>query len=214
MQIENALQTLQPLPEDMATWSNIVRGLPSNAALRLDDMNIDVANLQTLATRTPRQAEPGQTNSAAEVQRTLNYAIEIDKRLAAWPDSLPPSWYVRRISLPAWLSCQPPTDYAPKLFSTTTEVAQRMTDGICANIPFHLGDKMKPVRLGNQTVNFPQLPGMLPKDHYRVAAAVGSWFIIGALYSAMNPQLPLKEGQRAWIGGQLRRAMIIYNIQR
>jgi hypothetical protein len=46
-------------------------------------MNIEGADLQTMASTTLQFGAFGQTDPATEVQQILKYAIEIDKRLVA-----------------------------------------------------------------------------------------------------------------------------------
>jgi hypothetical protein len=88
------MQALKPLPQDITNQAEITRDLLSNAALRLDDINIEGADLQTTALTTLQFGVFRQTDPATEVQQILKYAIEIDKRLVAWPDFLP---RIRRI---------------------------------------------------------------------------------------------------------------------
>lgn len=90
---------------------------------------------------------------------------------------------------------------------------QQLADDICASIPFTLGDKIKPGAMGDRRVQYPHAPGQeVPAGHYQMAPAMGGFWLLGPLQMLMGLKIGLRDGQKQWIGGQLRRIAHIYNI--
>jgi hypothetical protein len=90
-----------------------------------------------------------------------------------------------------------------------------MADDICASIPFTLGDKIKPSSLGDRKVQYPPAPGKyIPSSHYQMAPALGGFWLLAPLQTliGLDEMVGMREGQKAWIGGQLKRIARIYNI--
>jgi hypothetical protein len=53
-----------------------------------------------------------------------------------------------------------------------------------------------------------------PLPHYLHATAIGGYQLLDALTALVSMTVPLREGQREWIGGQITRVFKIYNIVR
>jgi hypothetical protein len=92
---------------------------------------------------------------------------------------------------------------------------QQLADDICATIPFYLGDRTKPGRIGDRNVEYPHARGSpIPETHYQIAPAMGGHQLLGALGTLLRDNIILRNGQKQWIGGQLTRLARIYNIGR
>jgi hypothetical protein len=132
----------------------------------------------------------------------------------------------------------PTTDYA-------ADMIQTLADAFCASIPSHLGNKnstVPPDRL--EGVEFPHLTArdenglkalppnaigysvqMSKEEHYRLAAAIGGWYVLIPLGDILKATAPtakdielgfpplLREGQTEWIFAQLERLKKIYLLQ-
>ncbi|PVH72992.1 hypothetical protein DL98DRAFT_659727 [Cadophora sp. DSE1049] len=101
--------------------------------------------------------------------------------------------------------------------STIKAKIQHLADSILASIPYLLGSKTQPGIIGDRNIKYPHLPGReIPDVHYRMAPAVGGYFLLGPLRSLLELDLDgagvLREGQKAWVGGQMGRIARIYNI--
>ena len=97
---------------------------------------------------------------------------------------------------------------------------QDLTDGICASVPFFLGDYRQPmVPLPMGDIKFPFLKtedGTFPADphvHMRHATGAGGWFILTPMANICtmadlrtnSTPILLRDGQVDWMKGQLRR---------
>ena len=97
--------------------------------------------------------------------------------------------------------------------ATALLVIQGLADTICASVPFHLGDRNSVVRIDDKNIQFPASHGHpLPEGHQAVAAAFGGFLLMGPLAELLPPKVPLRAGQKQWIGGQMGRIKRIYNI--
>ena len=97
---------------------------------------------------------------------------------------------------------------------TTLSIIQGLVDNICASIPYFLGNRITFNRLDDKTVEYPCILGLtVPDDHYTGAAAYAGYFLMARLPELLSLPVPLREGQREWIGGQMQRVMKIYNIR-
>jgi hypothetical protein len=92
---------------------------------------------------------------------------------------------------------------------------QQEADEICACIPYHIGDRNAPGAVGDKRVKYPHQTGVsTPLPHYLHATAIGGYQLLDALTTLVGMGVPLREGQREWIGGQIMRVFKIYNIVR
>jgi hypothetical protein len=93
-------------------------------------------------------------------------------------------------------------------------VIQDLADDICACVPFYLGDRVDFTRFDDKTAKYPHIDGVsVPDSHHSEAAAYAGWFLTGRLAELLSVQLPLRDGQRQWIGGQIQRLKRLYTIQ-
>jgi hypothetical protein len=106
----------------------------------------------------------------------------------------------------------------PSLTNFTSQAAcqnliQQVADDICASVPFHLGDRIKPGNFGDKKVQYPHAPGeALPGEHYEIAPLMGGYQLLDPLGGLLRMQIKLRNGQRQWVGGQIMRISRIYNI--
>jgi len=251
--VSRALRKTEPVPSIVSTWPAMTQDVPKTPGFRLDDLNVEVANLQALASRLNSDI----TVQDLSVLAILKKASELDQRLLAWTSTLPDDWAPTRVS---GLECisqsvrdagfyQDHCDIYKSIFianifnshscsriklqltilaclkhlndgnldaasMTAFEIIQELADTMCASIPYHLGDRMMTGRIDDKTMQYPHIAGLsVPNDHYVGAAALGGWFLTGRLLELLSPRVPLRVGQRQWIGSQMQRVMKIYAIQ-
>ena len=90
---------------------------------------------------------------------------------------------------------------------------QYLADDICATVPFFLGNRTKMLRLNDRSVEYPQLPGQqTTAEHYDSAAAYAGFFLTRRLAELLPPFVPLRDGQREWLFGQMGRIRKVYLI--
>lgn len=123
----------------------------------------------------------------------------------------------------------PPSDYSSPISACGSDQAfdtqaqspkqaviaaiQVFVDQICATIPYYLGSRLKPGRIGDRSVDYPHLPGQpVLDDHYQSGPAMAGWQLLGPLSYILSLQVPLREGQKAWVGSQMLRISLIYNM--
>ncbi|KAL9588605.1 MAG: hypothetical protein Q9203_002590 [Teloschistes exilis] len=88
---------------------------------------------------------------------------------------------------------------------------QDLVDTICASVPYHLGDRVSPQRLGDKTMQYPRVGASpIADEHYSTAACFGGMFLAKRLAELLQPGLPLRNGQREWILSQMGRIKRIY----
>ncbi|MCJ1298727.1 hypothetical protein MMC08_001517 [Hypocenomyce scalaris] len=88
---------------------------------------------------------------------------------------------------------------------------QDLADMICASVPYHLGDRVKVLRIDDKTVQYPRIgSNATPTEHYDTAAAYTGFFLTRRLSELLPPGLPLRAGQRQWILGQMQRIQSVY----
>ena len=146
------------------------------------------------------------------------------------------------------LTCQrslvhyPSSDDEDLVNDYAADTIQTLVDAFCASIPTHLGNKTKPVPPDRLVgVEFPHLPAqgesglhglppsaigysaeMSKEEHYRLAAAIGGWYMLQPLRDILKATSPtakdvemgfpplLRGGQTGWILAQLERLKNIY----
>ena len=92
-------------------------------------------------------------------------------------------------------------------------VIQDLADTICASIPFHLGDRIATGRIDDRSVRFPSVgERTYPEGHHAASGAFGGFFLCAQLFGLLSPGVPLRSGQKQWIGGQIGRIKRICNI--
>ena len=99
--------------------------------------------------------------------------------------------------------------------SAAQDTIQKLADDICASVPYHLGDRTGFKRIDDMTVQYPHMASesVASADHIVAAAAMGGWALAERLGGLLRLRVPLREGQRQWIAGQLRRIVAIYVTQ-
>lgn len=251
--VERALSNTEPVPSTVSTWAGMTQDVPKTPAFRLEDIEIEVANLQALASRLNSDT----TVPDLSILGILKEATELDQRLLAWTSTLPDDWAPTQVS---GLECIPQSvrdaglyqdhcDIYKNIFIVSTfnsyccsriklqltilaclkhlnsssfntvsvtalEIIQELADTICASILYHLGDRTTIGRIDDKTVQYPHIAGLPVRNGHPVgAAAFGGWLLTARLSELLSPRVPLRVGQRQWIGGQMQRVMKIYAIQ-
>lgn len=93
------------------------------------------------------------------------------------------------------------------------QTIQGLVDGICASVPFSLGDRVKPGQLYEAQIVYPTLPGRpMSEAHQRTASAYGGWYLFAPFKEIMKVAMYLREGQQEWVTGQLFRLATIYGV--
>lgn len=251
--VGRALANTESVPSTVSTWADMTQNVPKTVGFRLDDLNIEVANLQVLASR----LKPDITVQDNFILGIWKKATELDQQLLAWTSTVPDDWIPIRVS---GLECIPQSVCEAGLYQghgdiyksifiagifnvhccsriklqliilacvkqlnrgnfnpasvTALDIIQELADTICASIPYHLGDRVTTGRIDDKTVQYPHMAGLaVPDDHYVGAAAHGGWMLTARLLELLSPKIPLRDGQRQWIAGQMQRLMKIYIIQ-
>jgi len=87
--IHRALHNNQPVPESMLECASLIEDIPRTAALRLDELDIALANISASASRLNEHDADQEL-----VIELLSRAYELDRRYHAWGDSVPDGWIV------------------------------------------------------------------------------------------------------------------------
>lgn len=251
--VGRALSNAEPVPSNVSAWAAMTQDVPKTPGFRLDDLNVEVANLQAVASRLDSDTAAHDLS----ILGILNKATELDQRLLVWTSTLPDDWTPTRVSGPDSIPqsvrdaglYQDHCDVYKSIFIanmfnshccsriklqltilaclkhlnsdsfdtasvTALEIIQELADTMCASIPYHLGDRTTSGYLDDKTVQYPRIGGLpVPEDHRVGAAAYGGWFLASRLLELLSSSVPLRVGQRQWIGGQMYRVRRIYVIQ-
>ena len=96
---------------------------------------------------------------------------------------------------------------------TSLEIIQMLADDICASVPYHLGDRTIRGRIDDKTAEYPHLLGLpVSDDHHLAASAFAGFLLTRRLGELLSLPVPLRHGQRQWMGGQIQRIKTIYGI--
>lgn len=107
-----------------------------------------------------------------------------------------------------------PSRFTTAISAKASEFIQKLADSVCASVPYHLGDRNSLARIDDETVRYPTTGRFLiDRNHQAQAAAFGGWFLVQRLPELLSPGLPLRNGQRQWILGQMERIRRIYVIR-
>lgn len=94
-------------------------------------------------------------------------------------------------------------------FSTIQDLA----DGICATIPFCLGNRTRPLPIRMGGAVYPSLPNdSVRQSHHITAAAWGGWYLCMPMTEVLKVGMYLREGQQEWMLAQLARLATAYDI--
>lgn len=230
----------QQLDEDIGTWAQILEDDQQSPGVKLDTINLDLANLQS-----EFQSCDSPKHEIQDLE-LLSKALVINDRLQKWEESLPSSWIPIVVSGP---SCIAPSIAAAGLYQphctvhrsvfvasiwnryrvsrirvltiiraylhTETihhEQSQQLIDDICATVPFHLGNRMETGVMGDKRVLYPTVRGeRMMDEHYTIASAKGGINLLGPLTFLME-RMDLRQGQREWIGAQIGRIFKLYRL--
>ena len=103
-------------------------------------------------------------------------------------------------------------EHYSRLAHDALETTQKMTDDICASVPYHLGSKTFGGPGDRSIFEYPSLNGIrFSAGQRRAAASLGGWFLLEPLSISLGAP-GLREGQKYWISGQLNRLGRIYSI--
>ena len=90
---------------------------------------------------------------------------------------------------------------------------QELVDGICASVPFSLGDRIEYGGLYEPKVQYPSLPGRpMSEAHQKTAGAYGGWYMFAPFKETLKVGMYLRKGQRDWLYGQLMRLARMYDV--
>ena len=90
---------------------------------------------------------------------------------------------------------------------------QELVDGICASVPFSLGDRTEPGNIYGAHINYPRLYDKpMSREHQQTATAYGGWYLFAPFKETMNVKTYLREGQWEWLSGQLLRLAKMYGV--
>ncbi|KAI9714303.1 MAG: hypothetical protein M1820_000264 [Bogoriella megaspora] len=250
--IGRSLSNKTPVPPILLACSPAEPNPSKTIGLLLDDINIEVASVQSAVA----QMKSAQEIEPSSVSSLLAYALSVDQQLLEWEGSAPVSWLPIRVSgsdcIPFSVRnaglYQDHCDLYENIWSAFTwngyscsrirvqmaiyacterlsasceystsaidlAIVQELADNICATVPYCLGDRMSVARLDDKSANYPHKKGQLiPEDHHAAAAAQGGWFVAQRLAELFALDIPLRPGQRQWIGQQLQRVQKIYAI--
>lgn len=82
----------------METWSELAPDSDQIPTVRLDTVNVDLANMQAYALALLRNTDIPPGVRFNRIMQTITYLSDIDDRLTAWARSLPPAWIPIRVS--------------------------------------------------------------------------------------------------------------------
>ena len=92
--VGRALSNTEPVPQTLRSWSQMSGDMPTTPGFRLDGLNIEVSNLQAIASQLTHNKEATEELAV----RILDQAIELDQQLSTWTESLPSDWMPTRVS--------------------------------------------------------------------------------------------------------------------
>lgn len=91
---------------------------------------------------------------------------------------------------------------------------QDLIDEICASVPFGLGNRNQGGPIYQPGWKYPHLEGAPTSyEHYRIACTLGGFYLARPLMQIMGLQVRLRDGQREWVGRQLRRIARLYEMK-
>ena len=122
------------------------------------------------------------------------------------------SWRLARLKVLAITArLSPPSSPAQHAAISTI---QSLADDICASVPFCMGSKESPIPLHCLEIEYPTLDGgPAPEYHHRSAASFGGWLLFSPMKEVMNVGMWLRPGQLAWMGTQLQRLAMVYDVE-
>lgn len=115
-------------------------------------------------------------------------------------------WRSARLKVLALIARYEPNDQV-------TAAIQSLVDGICASLPFVLGDRKGMTIMWDDHSTYPAPSGHgLPPEHHRNAAAFGGWYILTPMRETTKVAMHLRPGQLQWVLLQMQRLARIYDV--
>ena len=97
--------------------------------------------------------------------------------------------------------------------ATIINEIQQLVDGVCASIPFCLGNRTEPAPFYEADVIYPGLEARLKsKEHQKTAMAYGGWYLFSPLKESRETGPYISKEQHEWLELQLWRLARIYDI--
>lgn len=94
-----------------------------------------------------------------------------------------------------------------------SDTIQELVDMICDSVPYFLGDRKDQHRVDDRTAKFPHTEGAtMTEEHYASLSAYAGFTLVLRLTELMTPDIPLRDGQRQWIGSQIGRVGRIHRV--
>ena len=92
--VGRALSSAEEIPSVVSIWSKGATNITVTPSFRLDELNIELANLQSLASQLPHDKDRARFDAAKILERANN----LDQRYQAWTSKLSIDWIPTRIS--------------------------------------------------------------------------------------------------------------------
>ncbi|KAH8687303.1 hypothetical protein BGZ60DRAFT_5625 [Tricladium varicosporioides] len=225
---------LETIALDIVNLNASIAQLLLREGLKTSSQNSEVISLLTKAAdienrmadwnaSIPSSSRPVKVDQPECFQTTTNQASPYQQHCEIYPSITNASmwnryriWEIRIQSLMLTLLPQlAQTEEITIQLETCNNKVQLEVDDICASIPYHIGDRIKPGAIGDRRVQYPRLPGQqVPDAHYLTAPALGGFTLLLPLGTVIGMKTKLRDGQKEWMGGQLIRLYRIYNIGR
>jgi len=239
--IQLSFSGAKPLDQDICNWAQILDNDQQAPGVQLDTIDVDIANLQEnfLNCGIPRYTIQDLELLLFQAQEIDKRLQKWEESLpSSWrpiivsePVCIAPSitaaglyqshctvhcsisissmwnrYRASRIRVLTILQTCNPTEH------TYQEQIQQLADDTCATVPFHLGNRTETGVMGDKRVLYPMVRGdKLMEEHYTIASAKGGINLLGPLTLLMG-RTDLRQGQREWIGGQVRRIFKLYRL--
>jgi hypothetical protein len=234
-QITESLRTRSPVAPALISWESHITFLSLTPEDILDTINARIANLYfSISQSHPVSELLTEAHSITTALSSWNTSLPLEWRptSVSGPACMHPSipryaahadvyssicgaiaWNKYRLAVIqvhlAILSLTPDPNPHSK------ERIQEAIDGICASVPYHLGDRINPGPIGDKKLKYPHREGeQTPEKHYKDGPAMGGYQLLGPLGTLLGLKFEMRRGQREWIGGQMGRIARVYNLGR
>lgn len=201
----------QTLRRDAELKCDKIKSSTATLDLLMKAQEVD-ANLATWPLFVPQDWIPMQV-AADNVPKSVVDAGFYGNSCAIYPDIMICStWNEWRVARLMVLGLIARIDHKESKDQAVTAI-QELVDGICASVPFSLGDRTQPGNMYGSRVEYPSLPGKpMSKAHQTTASAYGGWYLFAPLQETIKIAMHLRSGQRDWLYGQLMRLAKMYDV--